>query len=100
METQPVPQTEALNRARRIFGLHLGFALTGIGTTLLGCILPSLAASWHISDARSGMLFAAQFAGSATGALLVRQDFFAGVVRGYVLLIVSAILDRKSTRLN
>jgi MFS transporter, FHS family, glucose/mannose:H+ symporter len=71
--------------------LHLGFALTGIGTTLLGCVLPTLSAMWHMNDSRAGVLFAAQFSGSALGALLVGSDFFASVVRGYILLIASAI---------
>jgi FHS family glucose/mannose:H+ symporter-like MFS transporter len=71
--------------------LHLGFALTGIGTTLLGCVLPTLSAMWHMNDSRAGVLFAAQFSGSALGALLVGSDFFSSVVRGYILLIASAL---------
>jgi MFS transporter, FHS family, glucose/mannose:H+ symporter len=71
--------------------LHLGFALTGVGTTLLGCILPALSTIWHMNDSRAGILFAAQFSGSALGALLVRNDFFGSLTRGYFLLIASAV---------
>ncbi len=71
--------------------LRLGFALTGVGTTLLGCVLPILSTSWHLNDSRSGLLFAAQFSGSALGALLVGSDFFASALRGYILLIASAV---------
>jgi len=69
----------------------VGFALTGVGTTLLGCILPTLNTNWHLDDQHAGILFAAQFTGSALGALLVRSDFFRSLVSGYVLLIASAI---------
>jgi MFS transporter, FHS family, glucose/mannose:H+ symporter len=71
--------------------LHLGIALTGIGTTLLGCILPTLSTIWHMNDSRAGILFAAQFSGSAFGALLVGEDFFGSLMRGYLLLIASAV---------
>ena len=69
----------------------MGCALTGVGTTLLGCILPTLHTSWHLDDRRAGILFASQFTGSALGALLVRSDFFRSLVGGYFLLIGSAI---------
>ena len=50
--------------------LYGGFALTGVLTTLLGPILPELAARWRLDDAHAGLLFAAQFLGSLSGALL------------------------------
>ena len=71
--------------------LYLGFTLTGVGTALLGCILPALTAAWHLSDAQAGVLLAAQFSGSASGALLVGRNFSAAVVRGYSLLTASSI---------
>lgn len=84
-------QIEASDRTGAVRWLHLGFALTGAGTTLLGCILPALIAARHLRDDRAGLLLAAQFAGSAFGALLVGANFFRSVVRGYLLLIASAI---------
>ncbi len=84
-------QIEVSDRTVAVRWLHLGFALTGVGTTLLGCILPALITSWHLRDDRAGLLFAAQFAGSACGALLVSANFFRSVVRGYLLLIASAV---------
>jgi MFS transporter, FHS family, glucose/mannose:H+ symporter len=83
---------ERSNRAWPVAWLHVGFALTGVGTTLFGCILPTLNITWHLDDRRAGFLFAAQFGGSALGALLVRNDFFRSLVSGYFLLIASAIL--------
>ena len=75
----------------RITWLHAGSALTGVGTTLFGCLLPALNLNWHLDDRRAGILFAAQFTGSTLGALLVGSDFFRSLVNGYLLLIASAI---------
>ena len=83
---------ELRSRAQPVTWLHVGFALTGIGTTLLGCLLPTLNVNWHLDDRRAGILFAAQFTGSTLGALLVRNDFFRSLVSGYFLLIAGAIL--------
>jgi len=76
---------------RMVFWLYVGFALTGAGTTLLGCILPNLITAWHMNDDRAGVLFAAQFAGSACGAILVGLNYFSSILRGYLLAITSAI---------
>lgn len=51
--------------------LQAGFVLTGIATVLLGPVLPYVAARWQLSDAKSGTLFTAQFAGSMAGVALV-----------------------------
>ncbi len=73
-----------------VLSLYTGFVLTGLGTTLLGCILPRLSAMWRINDGQAGILFAAQFSGAALGALLVGRNFAAAVLRGYLLLIAAA----------
>jgi FHS family glucose/mannose:H+ symporter-like MFS transporter len=49
---------------RLVLLVHLGFVLTGITTTLLGPLLPTLAAQWSLRDVRSGDFFLAQFLGS------------------------------------
>jgi len=54
----------------KIATVYLGFALTGIVTTMLGPILPLLSAHWNLNDAQSGMLFIVQFVASPTGALI------------------------------
>jgi len=50
--------------------LHVGFIFTGVVTTLLGPLLPFLAARWALSDDRAGMFFTAQFLGSLAGVFL------------------------------
>jgi len=49
---------------------HLDFVLTGVVMTLLGPMLPSLAARWLLNDARTGDLFIAQFMASMLGMAL------------------------------
>ena len=65
--------------------LHLGVALTGVGTVLLGCILPRLSAQWHLRDKDAGLLLLVQFAASASGALLVRRDLWKALAWGFGL---------------
>jgi fucose permease len=84
-------QIETLDRKQAVRCLHLGSALTGVGTTLLGCILPALITSGHLKDDRAGLFLGAQFAGAACGALLVNADLFGSIVRGYLLLIASGV---------
>lgn len=50
--------------------LYSGFVLTGIVNTVLGPVLPWLAARWSLSDAAAGSLFTVQFAGSLTAGAL------------------------------
>jgi MFS transporter, FHS family, glucose/mannose:H+ symporter len=71
--------------------LHFGFALTGIGTVLLGSILPRLSAQWHLRDKDAGLLLLVQFATSASGALLVRRNLWKALACGYGLIGAGAI---------
>src|SRR5271170_1380046 len=65
--------------------LHLGFALTGAGTVLLGAILPRLSMQWHLRDKDTGLLLLVQFAASASGALLIRKNLWKTLAFGYGL---------------
>jgi len=71
--------------------LHGGFALTGVGTVLLGCILPQVSSQWHLRDKDAGLLLLVQFATSASGALLVRQDLWKTLGWGYGLFGAGAL---------
>jgi FHS family glucose/mannose:H+ symporter-like MFS transporter len=73
------------------FLLHGGFVGTGIVTTILGPILPLLAARWSLNDRQAGLLFTAQFLSSLIGALstgyLVPRRGFVFVIRvGFVFM--------------
>ncbi len=65
---------------------HVGIALTGVVTTLLGPLLPTLAARWSLADAQVGALFGAQFVGSLAGSSVVARVLAAtGLVRTILL---------------
>ena len=50
--------------------MHFGFLLAGVVGTLLGPILPMLAARWQVGDAEVSWLFVAQFSGGIIGSAL------------------------------
>ena len=72
--------------------LHIAFAATGFGTTLLGSLLPALHSAWNLTDAQGGFLFACQFTGAAFGAVMVREDLFRSIQQGYLVMVASAVL--------
>jgi MFS transporter, FHS family, glucose/mannose:H+ symporter len=73
------------------FIAYVGFALTGIVTTMLGPLLPALKVRWELSDAQAGYLFAAQFAASVVSTMLLtaiigRLGFLRTLALSYVLM--------------
>jgi MFS transporter, FHS family, glucose/mannose:H+ symporter len=71
--------------------LHLGVAVTGVGTVLLGSILPQLSAQWHLRDKDAGLLLMVQFAAAASGALLVRRNLWKALACGFALFAAGGI---------
>ena len=71
--------------------IHLAFAFIGAATTLLGVILPALAARFALDDAQAGRLFSGQFAGSLVGTFLTerlwkRFGFSATILVGLLIM--------------
>jgi FHS family glucose/mannose:H+ symporter-like MFS transporter len=68
--------------------MHIGLVLAGLGTALLGPILPVLARQWQIADAQSGLLMMAKFCGAFLGGVSVsrrlRWSLLAGLTAGAV----------------
>ncbi len=62
--------------------LAAGFLLAGIGTVMLGPLLPAIAANWHLTDAASGSLLAAKFFGSFIGGISVPRRIRLGILSG------------------
>ena len=62
--------------------MHFGFVLAGLGTALLGPILPVLAHAWQLEDQQSGLLLMAQMAGSFLGGLTTSGDLRRGLLAG------------------
>jgi fucose permease len=79
-----VPQSDTLdnNSGPSALWLAAGFLLAGLGTVLLGPILPELAHTWRIDDAHSGLLLAAKFAGSFLGGVSVPRRLRLGIASG------------------
>lgn len=70
---------------------YIGFALTGIVTTMLGPLLPALKAQWALTDAQAGYLFTTQFAASIVSTMLLasiirRIGFLRTLTLSYLML--------------
>lgn len=62
--------------------LCAGFLLAGMGTVMLGPILPVLAQQWHMRDAESGALLFAKFTGAFVGGISVPRRLRWGILLG------------------
>jgi MFS transporter, FHS family, glucose/mannose:H+ symporter len=66
--------------------MHHGLMLAGLGTALLGPILPLLAKQWAMVDSQSGLLMMAKFCGAFLGGVTVsrklRQSLLVGMSAG------------------
>ena len=66
--------------------MHFGLLVAGLGTALLGPILPVLARQWAMSDSQSGLLMMAKFCGAFLGGVSVsrrpRRSLLAGLMAG------------------
>ncbi len=88
-----MPDVRPVGARRLALVVHLGMALTGVVTTLLGPLLPFLAARWHLADAHAGALFSAEFAGTLcavtlSGRLLRARGFVDTILIGLGLAAV------------
>lgn len=68
--------------------MHFGLMLAGLGTALLGPILPLLAKQWEMLDSQSGLLMTAKFCGAFLGGVTVskklRRSLLVGLIAGAV----------------
>ncbi len=66
--------------------MHFGLLVAGLGTALLGPILPLLAHAWSMQDSDSGLLMMAKFCGAFVGGVSVsrhlRRSLMAGLAAG------------------
>jgi len=78
----PTPQISPVNNAEPIPEaspipslplMHAAFILAGLGTMLLGPILPLLTARWHLADSQAGTLLLFQFLGATLGGATVTR---------------------------
>ncbi|QHN05513.1 MFS transporter [Granulicella sp. WH15] len=75
--------------------MYATFILTGLGTFLLGPILPMLSRQWHLADAQAGLLLMAQFCGSFCGGIStsgrLRRSVAVGVAASTLGLAIFAL---------
>jgi MFS transporter, FHS family, glucose/mannose:H+ symporter len=68
--------------------MHYGLVLAGLGTALLGPILPLLARQWGMLDSQSGLLMMAKFCGAFLGGVTVSgrlgRSLLVGLMAGAV----------------
>jgi fucose permease len=62
--------------------LAAGFILAGIGTVLLGPILPILLHQWQLTDAQGGILISAKFLGAFLGGITVLPRLRLAILTG------------------
>jgi fucose permease len=62
--------------------LAIGFLLAGLGTVMLGPIMPTLLHDWRLTDQQGGLLLAAKFVGSFLGGVSVPRRLRLGVLGG------------------
>lgn len=65
--------------------LAADFLLAGLGTVLLGPLLPSVAHAWQLTDAQSGLLLLAKFVGAFLGGVTVPRRLGLGIFAGSLL---------------
>lgn len=70
------------NAFRTLGPVFFYFFVAGIGTVMLGPLLPSLIGRWHIQDAQAGTLFTVTFLGQLCGAWIATRNLRASVLYG------------------
>jgi FHS family glucose/mannose:H+ symporter-like MFS transporter len=74
--------------SRLLAVLYLEFALTGAATTLLGPLIPLWVKRCSLSDADTGLLVAAQFAGGFVGSLFANRNLRSSIFLGMPLIAI------------
>lgn len=65
--------------------LAVSFLLAGLGTVVLGPLLPALLQEWHLSDGRGGLLLLAKFVGAFCGGAAVPSRLRLGTFAGHLI---------------
>ncbi len=65
--------------------LATSFLLAGLGTVVLGPLLPQLLREWQLTDQRGGLLLLAKFVGAFAGGITVPRRLRVGILAGHLL---------------
>ena len=94
-----MPEHTSQTEAPTLKLLHLAALLTGLGTFILGPILPLLAARYHLDDAHTGLLLLAQFCGSFLGGVSTSHRLRAGTLEGLLAAAAGLLLFAQAPNL-
>ena len=83
MLAQTTRWKEVDNETPSLGMMHAGLVLAGLGTALLGPILPLLAHEWHLLDSQSGVMMAAKFCGAFAGGVTVTSRLKLNLLVGF-----------------
>jgi FHS family glucose/mannose:H+ symporter-like MFS transporter len=91
MSEDKFPSAEQFGIHKTTALIYSSFVLAGVVTTLLGPILPLLAARWALTDERAGLFFTFQFFGNlagiaSLGTLLTRRGYGQTFVLGFAFI--------------
>jgi fucose permease len=79
------PPTSSTSAGPATPWLAADFLLAGLGTVLLGPLLPSVAHAWQLNDSQSGLLLLAKFVGAFLGGVSVPRRLGIGIFGGSLL---------------
>ncbi len=79
--------------------LATGLLLAGLGTVLLGPIMPTLLHDWRLTDQQGGLLLASKFVGAFLGGVSVPRRLRLGVLAGAILSCIGFAAFALSTGL-
>ena len=88
IQSQPNPSTAGPST----LWLGVGALLAGVGTVLLGPVLPEVSHRWNLSDANSGWLIFAKFVGAFLGGISIPRKLRHGILLGTLLSCVGFAL--------
>lgn len=71
--------------------LCAGLLLAGMGTVLLGPILPTLSGEWHLPDYQKGLLIFAKFVGAFVGGSTIPKRLHVGIFSGLLMTAVGLL---------
>lgn len=85
LRSAPVDEAESSTAGPPAMLLTASFFLAGLGTVLLGPLLPYLLHDWSLTDQRGGLLLLAKFTGAFVGGVSVPQRLRLGILAGHLL---------------
>lgn len=88
LHSEVAGQVKRVAQLRMLGPVFFYFFVAGVGTVMLGPLLPSLIQHWQIQDAQAGTLFTADFLGQLCGAWIAARNLRGSLLYGAALTAV------------